>query len=321
MASDGSDCEVEGGASAGGASAAATFDPGVVFAGWLKQKARTGVARGMKPWTRLYCVLYARNVGAGSAAHRLAFYDTVAESVFGAVPLNERMSVDLSCVHSVTASTAAKKGDCRFDVVVDEFSSATSSWSSRYPLAQRNFALEPHESESFAMGTRTLSLKASDAPQREAWVQALNSARSAASDELLPALISLVAEVGEGLDAEGLYRVSGDHDKAKSMLRAFRVGEHEALLSGDDSFADPLVIAGVLKLWLRAQGPILLPHDVCARCIEIGVDTTQARRSQRRDAEAENVRQLGDCLADLPVRNRYAVCARRAFHAGLKRPA
>ena len=48
-ASDGSDCEVEDGASAGGASAAATFNPGVVFAGWLKQKARTGVARGMKP--------------------------------------------------------------------------------------------------------------------------------------------------------------------------------------------------------------------------------------------------------------------------------
>ena len=195
VANDSSDSDAEGDSAIGGGDSGDSGDSsasdieqvpscgsGIVFAGWLKQKARTSVVPGMKSWTRLYCILYESIAAPTASTRRLACYDTMMESMFGNIPLNERMSVDLSCVRSVQVSTAAKHVSCRFDVVVDDFSSTTSSWSSRYPAAQACFSLESHEQACFSVGERTLSFKAPSAQQREAWVQTLSEACLKAGD-------------------------------------------------------------------------------------------------------------------------------------------
>ena len=190
VASGSSDSDAEGDTAIGRGDSGAgdsdqappSCDPDIAFAGWLKQKARTSVVRGMKSWTRLYCILYKSTAAPTASPQRLACYDTMMESMFGDIPLHERMSVDLSCVRSVQASTAAKHAGCRFDVVIDEFSSATSSWSSRYPAAQACFSLEPHEQACFSMGERTLSFKAPSLQQCKVWVQALSEACSKVND-------------------------------------------------------------------------------------------------------------------------------------------
>ena len=103
----------------------------------------------------------------------------------------------------------------------------------------------------------------------------------------------------EGLDAEGLYRVSGDKALTSELLLAFEGGTHAALLRGDGAHGDPLLLASVVKLWLRQQRPPLLQcGDVHVRCVEIGAAAT---RSLGAEAEAQHVAALRDCVGRLPA--------------------
>eukprot|EP00936_MAST-01D_sp_MAST-1D-sp1_P002105 g2105.t1 len=210
-------------------------------------------------------------VGSTAFSHEtlveLRLYRSMSESIFGKVPLDEALAIPLGSVHDLVERAEPKYRGRRFDLIVDDFGVVNTNnepashhasgnsgsgidgqgWYSRFPGAQKQFGLQPHElpngttsvpeadtpngiedtgaSVGYAWRKRAICFRAADAEDGTRWLTAIRAAMNTKATACSAA--STADTTGAGVASSSPVLAVAYEQEASAKARVQTVAENE----------------------------------------------------------------------------------------------
>eukprot|EP00055_Hartaetosiga_balthica_P015572 m.92827 g.92827 ORF g.92827 m.92827 type:complete len:1307 (+) comp8901_c0_seq6:69-3989(+) len=125
-----------------------------------------------------------------------------------------------------------------------------------------------------------------------------SSVQSQATEKIdgVPIIVRRLSEVLErtAIDHEGLYRLSGVKSQVESLCSLFESNPRTVCIDDEN----PIVLAAVMKLYLRQLTKPLIAPDVVAECLTIG--QWRIKNFKQSNCEMETAIQLSELMGTLP---------------------